>query len=270
MKLSNPLTSSDWEKVRLAWEMSDKWGAQWLIDAYGLPVSVKELREKFKAEGWKKIKMSKRPSVETIKQADATRDIVPTEENTFTPTLPENPEEIGKYRAEFRDRALQYTRCGLTMQTIADLFQVSTSTLYRWMKIHPAFGEAMTHGRALANVAVVNALFMSATGFTKVVEKAHVVAGDVVVTPITEHVNPNPQSIQFWLTNRDPDNWKARVENKDVIDASSGPTEAELDELYEEAYSELVRNKEWTDNRAERLRAMGVNIDDVTDIEANG
>lgn len=94
---------------------------------------------------------------------------------------------MGRPRIEIDDAICQKAESlaaqGLTMEQIASVLGIGTSTLYDKQNLYPEFLEAIKDGRSKGIATVSNALFNKAT------------AGD------------NTAMI-FYLKNRDPDNWE--------------------------------------------------------------
>lgn len=119
----------------------------------------------------------------------------------------------------------------LTDEELAAAMNISVSTFYDWLKKHPAIGKAVEDGRseedaAAANREVKTALFKKAVGYNVRLEKTFKLRRvkydktgkrteekEELVTAFDEvHVPADVGAQKFWLTNRDPDNWKNRTE----------------------------------------------------------
>lgn len=81
-------------------------------------------------------------------------------------------------------------RAGATMAVAAKVAGVSRNALYKRLKRDKRFAEQMREAKDFADGAVVRALYKNAT------EQGNVVAQI------------------FWLKNRDPENWRDRVEQE--------------------------------------------------------
>jgi len=157
-----------------------------------------------------------------------------------------------KYHSEFVGLAYRHCLLGATPEDVATLLKVSEQTVYNWMKSHPAFGVAMQEGRAVADAKVASSLYKKATGFTHQATKVFQYQGVPVVVPYIEVVAPDTDAAKFWLTNRQPERWKNKVE---VVEA---PTIAlvdkeKMDELYSKALQQAAETQERMMGRAERL-----------------
>lgn len=95
---------------------------------------------------------------------------------------------------------------------LADFFGVTIATICNWGNRHLEFFNALRRGKDFADERVERALYSKAMGYTYDTEKIVVASGKVVRVPICEHVPPSDKAIQFWLTNRQPLDWRFRVQ----------------------------------------------------------
>ncbi|WP_398457392.1 helix-turn-helix domain-containing protein [Sphingomonas albertensis] len=115
------------------------------------------------------------------------------------------------YKPEMVDIAKGYAEAGATDRDIADLFEVSERTLYRWKHTHPEFAAALVVGKEVADARVEQSLYRRATGYTYDSSKFHMHEGCVIVTPYEEHVPPDTTAAIFWLKNRKPEAWRDKT-----------------------------------------------------------
>lgn len=106
---------------------------------------------------------------------------------------------------------------GLDEEKLGAELGVTGRTVRNWMKKHPAFAEAVSRGRDRADNDVVNAAFKTATGFMMpAVDIRTVGVGKglsvVEITHYDKYVPGDSFAQQYWLNNRRPDQWKAKVE----------------------------------------------------------
>jgi hypothetical protein len=116
------------------------------------------------------------------------------------------------YQDDMPDKARRYAEAGATDREIAELFDVSERTLYRWKHTHPELAAALTVGKEAADARVEQSLYRRATGYSFDATKFHVVDGCVVETPYVEHVAPDTSAAIFWLKNRKPTDWRDKTE----------------------------------------------------------
>ena len=124
-----------------------------------------------------------------------------------------------------------WARDGLTDKDIAKNMRVSYSTLKEWKKRHAAIAEALSQGKDAADRVVENALYLSATGFTKTVRKpvkvkqidydpetGKKIAEREKYIAVEEEIFVSPQVAAqiFWLKNRKPEQWRDKQEYTDT------------------------------------------------------
>ena len=124
----------------------------------------------------------------------------------------------------------------LTDAEMAKEMGISSSTFYEWLKKHPEMSEAVTRARTGAdaranNESVERSLLETALGGVRVlkkpmklktmtfdargrrVEKERIVYADEEI-----YIQPNVKAQIFWLTNREPERWRNKVEAAIVDD----------------------------------------------------
>lgn len=55
-----------------------------------------------------------------------------------------------KYKEEYCEMLIEHMSQGLSYESFAGLIKVAIDTLYEWQKVHPAFSEAKSLGKAQA------------------------------------------------------------------------------------------------------------------------
>lgn len=112
-----------------------------------------------------------------------------------------------------------WARNGLTDEQIAKNIGVSRKTYYAWMKKYPEFRSAVRKNKEMADLAVENALYRSAMGYTieeDVMERVwDPKEKEYKVQPTkkrTRYVPPSQTAQIFWLKNRRPDLWRDKQE----------------------------------------------------------
>ena len=129
-------------------------------------------------------------------------------------------------------RISAWARDGLTDEDIAKKMSINVSTLYEWKKKYPEINEALKNGKDIADIAVENALYKRAVGYTYVEQTRElqtVVDPDtgekvqklVVTKEVTKEVVPDTTAQIYWLSNRQNAKWRrnpdADVDNKEPI-----------------------------------------------------
>lgn len=133
---------------------------------------------------------------------------------------------------------------GLTDEDLAREFDVSVRTINRWKQAHPEFREALMLGKQRADNRVVNALFNNAVGFRYEALDIRTVGvgkglSDIVQTPHEKFVEPDTFAQQYWLNNRRPDQWKAKVEV--TVEATAMDVETANARFFERMQQSLAR-----------------------------
>ena len=140
-------------------------------------------------------------------------------------------------------RLSAWARDGLTDEDIAKKININVSTLYEWKKKYPEINEALKNGKEIADIAVENALYKRAIGYTYVEttrELQTVIDPDtgektqklVVTKEVTKEVIPDTTAQIYWLSNRQNAKWRRNpdtdVDNKEPVKVQ---LVGELDEL---------------------------------------
>lgn len=132
--------------------------------------------------------------------------------------MPKKPADKGgrpsSYKPEFAGQARKLCELGATDIEIADFFEVSDRTVYRWQIKYPEFCQALKAGKDVADDRVERALYHKATGYTFQSEKIFQHQGDIIRATTREHVPPDATSMIFWLKNRRPDQWRDKTNHE--------------------------------------------------------
>ncbi len=96
---------------------------------------------------------------------------------------------------------------GCTDDELAFSFGLDPKIIRSWRKMYPSFDEAIEEGRTVADLQVIEALHKKAVGYSY--EKDIVVRNgkEVSIETIEHVVEPETNSIKFWLQNRDSKRW---------------------------------------------------------------
>lgn len=129
-------------------------------------------------------------------------------------------------------RLSAWARDGLTDEDIAKKININVSTLYEWKNKYPEINEALKNGKEIADIAVENALYKRAVGYTYIEQTKElqtVIDPDtgektqklVVTKEVTKEVMPDTTAQIYWLSNRQNAKWRrnpdADVDNKEPI-----------------------------------------------------
>lgn len=107
---------------------------------------------------------------------------------------------------------------GATDREVAEFFHVSTSTIQRWLVSIDEFRLQAWLGHNEADKARLHrvrvSLYHRAVGYSYEAEKIAIDAktGAIARTTYLEHVPPDVTAAMKWLTNRDPENWRDKIE----------------------------------------------------------
>ncbi|QFY44625.1 hypothetical protein F6R98_19990 [Candidatus Methylospira mobilis] len=220
------LTPEQWAAVRKRWEDDSRDGYAWLVDELALPVSGPAVRKVSLRDGWKKSgtgaseKPAPTPKVSKVsenlaKVSETIRETMP--ETMHEETLQNARQEVGRptlYRKEYAEQAYKLCLLGMTDADMAVFFEVSESTINLWKIEYPEFSESITQGKGVADAAVAEALYKSATGAHFIKEDRAVSdgCGGTKIVTMEKQLPPESRAQSFWLKNRQPQQWRDKVE----------------------------------------------------------
>ena len=118
-----------------------------------------------------------------------------------------------------------WARRGMTQAEIAQRMGVAQKTLQRWLREYAFIREPIQTGKEYIDAQVENALLKRALGCV-VTEKKYGIPtvraeepedaeeerGPVLLAVTEKEIPPDPRSAMFWLTNRMPETWKAKID----------------------------------------------------------
>lgn len=136
-----------------------------------------------------------------------------------------------KYTQEFAIQAERLCKLGATDKDLADFFEVTTVTIWRWNSEHEEFCYALKVGKATADERVERSLYHKAVGYSFEAVKIFMPANatEPVYAPYTEHVPPSDTACIFWLKNRRPEAWRDKTEHHTFRHNVTEMTDDELD-----------------------------------------
>jgi hypothetical protein len=117
-----------------------------------------------------------------------------------------------KYKPEYVEQAQKLCALGATDIEIADFFDVEVRTLYRWKNEHDDFCQALKVAKEVADQRVERSLFARANGYEHDEVDIRVIQNEIVQTPIRKFYPPDTTAAIFWLKNRNPGQWRDKVE----------------------------------------------------------
>jgi hypothetical protein len=154
------------------------------------------------------------------------------------------------YKPENAEIARHACTLGASNETLAERFEVSRRTIDNWIATIPEFGDAVRHGREVADDSVVAALYARATGMERKSIKVVEGEGAPVTTTHTVQSLPDVRACMFWLRNRRPAQWR---ENRALGDTPYGGRD--LAKEIEEGEERVRRWQEDERAKAERVRS---------------
>jgi hypothetical protein len=126
---------------------------------------------------------------------------------------PERPNQT-QYQDRYAHEARKLCQLGATDRDLAEFFDVTTVTIWRWQARYPEFFAALNRNKDAADDRVERSLYQRATGYTYDSEKIFTTKdGDVIREPILEHVPPDVTACIFWLKNRRASEWRDKTDH---------------------------------------------------------
>ena len=117
-----------------------------------------------------------------------------------------------KYNPEYVEQAAKLCALGATDIEIADFFDITTRTLYRWKSDNDEFCQSLKVAKEIADDRVERSLFARANGYEHDEVDIRVVQNEIVQTPIRKFYPPDTTAAIFWLKNRRPDMWRDKTD----------------------------------------------------------
>jgi hypothetical protein len=120
------------------------------------------------------------------------------------------PEAARTYDPTVAHQAKKLCELGATDIELADFFNVSVRTIYRWSIEFPEFCHALRAGKEAPDDRVERSLYHRAVGFSYDAVKIFMPAGAraPVYAPYREYVPPDTAAASLWLRNRRKDEWR--------------------------------------------------------------
>lgn len=111
------------------------------------------------------------------------------------------------------EHAAKYCLLGATNADLGRMFEVQEETVEKWMRQHREFRDAINEGRELADADVAHSMYRRAKGWSHRATKIMQYEGQVITKDYIERYPADVRAGEFWLTNRQPDKWKHKVEH---------------------------------------------------------
>lgn len=116
------------------------------------------------------------------------------------------------FRDEFPEQAAKLCALGATDADLADFFGVHVDTIYDWKANKAIFSEAIKSAKEALDARVTRRLFERAIGYSHPAVKIMQYEGSPVEVPYTEHYAPDTAAAIFWLKNRQPKEWRDKID----------------------------------------------------------
>jgi hypothetical protein len=106
------------------------------------------------------------------------------------------------FKTEYIEQARKLAKLGAVDEEMADFFDVSRRTFYRWKHAHKAFSKALEVGKKHPDQRVLQGLYKRAVGFTMTETKVMQYQGDPVYAEVDVYHPPDVRAGLAWLVNR--------------------------------------------------------------------
>jgi len=120
------------------------------------------------------------------------------------------------FQEKYIDKAYDMALLGLTDKGLARVFEVTEQTITLWKKKYPKFFASLKRGKEEADAKIVKSLHERASGYKHKETKVFMHEGQIVEAEITKHCPPDPTSMIFWLKNRQPKQWRDKIESENT------------------------------------------------------
>lgn len=119
-----------------------------------------------------------------------------------------------KYASISMEQVQKLATAGWTDEQMSEFFGVSKRTWNAWKKAHPEFLHSLKDWKKHADERVERSLYERATGYEHPEDKIFNDGGKAMVVPTIKHYAPDTTAAIFWLKNRQPDDWRDKVETE--------------------------------------------------------
>lgn len=160
--------------------------------------------------------------------------------NRTEPVKQGEPAPVGRpseYREDFAEQARKLCLLGATDKDMADFFEVSEKTINNWKNNYPGFLHSIKEGKDQADANIASRLYSRAMGYEHPEDKIFLFKGKPVIVPTIKHYPPETVAAIFWLKNRQPKQWRDKVELAGEVKTTHEFT----DETIKAAYDKLYR-----------------------------
>lgn len=132
-----------------------------------------------------------------------------------------NRHQKGLYKKSYDAQAYELCLLGFKNEDLREFFNISQSTLDKWIATIDSFNKCVKQGKARADGQVAKALLKRSLGYESEETVVRVVKGKIEKVKIKKHHPPDVSAITLWLKNRQPKFWQDKkeltIEGKDVV-----------------------------------------------------
>lgn len=159
---------------------------------------------------------SRKPSKAAVKRAAdrAAKRSSGEDEIEREPTVLDPPEtrprgRPSSYKPEYAEQARLLCERGATDYDLAEHFEVTVRTIWRWNNQFPDFCQALKIAKGEFDDRIERSLAQRAVGYSYDAVKIFLPKGstEAVLVPYTEHVPPDVGAAKLWLSNRRRQDW---------------------------------------------------------------
>ena len=125
---------------------------------------------------------------------------------------------------------------GAVDDDVADMFDISVRTLYRWRIQHKAFADACAVGKEYADEWIAASLYQRARGFEYTAERVFMFAKseEPIIARYAKRVLGNPRVALQWLRIRQPEKWRIPRDDEG---------KEELSDIIEQAFARAAERR---------------------------
>ena len=115
-----------------------------------------------------------------------------------------------KYNPQYAVVAEAMLRKGGTTAELAEVFDISIRTVYKWRCTYPDFDAAFSSIGHEFDSRIERTLAERCLGYTYDAVKIFNFQGKPLIVPYQEHVPPDIGAIKLWLSSKQPEKWKTK------------------------------------------------------------